>query len=68
MNDLMNIDRSLILLSQEKLISVLLHGSDAFDNKANRKSLICTAQFIEDPCSFDDCLFPFPFPNMALIV
>ena len=33
MNDLMNMDRSLPSLSQAKLISVLLYGSDAFDNK-----------------------------------
>ena len=46
MNDLMNIDRSLPLLSQDKLISALLYGSDAFDNEKNRKILICAIQFI----------------------
>ena len=48
MNDLMIIDRSLSSLSQDKLISILLYGSDAFDNKKNRKILICTIQFIKD--------------------
>ena len=42
MNDLMSIDRSLPSLSQDKLISILLCGSDAFNNKKNRKILICT--------------------------
>ena len=57
MNGLMNIDRSLSSLSQDKLISVLLYGSDAFDNKKNRKILICTVQFIKDSHRFDDYLF-----------
>ena len=57
MNDLMNIDRSLPSLSQDKLISVLLYGSDAFDNKKNRKILICTVQFIKNSHRFDDSLF-----------
>ena len=57
MNDLINIDRSLPSLSQDKLISILLYGSDAFDNKKNRKILICTIQFIRDSHRFDDSLF-----------
>ena len=44
MNYLINIDRSLPSLSQGKLISILLYGSDAFDNKKNHKILICTIQ------------------------
>ena len=45
MNDLINIDRSLPSLSQkDKLISILLYGSDAFDNKKNHEILICTIQ------------------------
>ena len=51
----MNIDRSLPSPSQEKLISVLLHGSGAFDNKKNRKILICTVQ--NDSYRFDNYLF-----------
>ena len=47
MNDLMNIDRSLPSLSQDKPISVILDGSDAFDSKKNHKILICTIQFIK---------------------
>ena len=47
MNDLMNINRSLLSLSQDKLISVLLNGSNALDNKTNRKILICTVQLIK---------------------
>ena len=47
MNDLMNINRSLLSLNQDKLISVLLYGSDAFDNKTNFKILICTVQPIK---------------------
>ena len=57
MNDLINIDRSLPSLSQDKLISILLYGSDAFDNKKNRKILIWTIQFIRDSNRFDDSLF-----------
>ena len=57
MNDLINIDRSLPSLSQDKLISILLYGSDAFDSKKNRKILICTIQFIRDSHRFDDSLF-----------
>ena len=48
MNDLIIIDRSPSSLSQDKLINILLYGSDAFGNKKNRKILICTIQFIKD--------------------
>ena len=44
MNYLINIDRSLPSLSQGQLISILLYGSDAFDNKKNHEILICTIQ------------------------
>ena len=58
MNDFINIDRSLPSLSQkDKLISILLYGSDAFDNKKNHKILICTIQFIKDSHRFDNSLF-----------
>ena len=57
MNDLMNIDRSLPSLSQDKLISVLLYRSDAFDRKRNCKILICTVQLIKDSHKYDDSLF-----------
>ena len=57
MNDLMNIDRSLPSLSQDKLISVLSYGSDAFDNKKNRKILNYTVQFIKNSHRFEDSLF-----------
>ena len=56
-NDLINTERSLPSLSQDKLISILLYVSDAFDNKKNRKILICTIQFIKDSRRFDDSLF-----------
>ena len=56
MNDLMNINRSLLSLNQDKLISVLLYGSDAFDNKTNFKILICTVQPIK---SHTDLRIPF---------
>ena len=46
MNDLINIDRSLPSLTQDKVINILLQGSDAFDKKKNRKILICTIIFI----------------------
>ena len=55
-NDLMNIDRSLPSLGQDKLISILLYGSDAFDNKKNHKILICTIQFNKDSHRYDDSL------------
>ena len=57
MNDLINIDRSFPSLSQDKLISILLYGGDAFDNKKNPKILICTIQFTKDSHRFDDSLF-----------
>ena len=57
MNDLINIGRSLPSLSQHRLISVLLYGTDAFDNKSNRKILICIVQFIKDSHRFDNSLF-----------
>ena len=68
MNDLINIDISLPSLSQDKLISILLYGSDAFDNKKNRKVVICTIQFLKDSHRFDDSLFQIlsmllDFPN-----
>ena len=47
MNDLMNIDRSLPSLTQDKVINILLPCSDAFDKKKNRKILICTIIFIK---------------------
>ena len=52
MNDSINIDRSLPSSSQDKLISVLLYENDGFDNKKNRKILICTVQFIKDSHNF----------------
>ena len=55
-NNLMNIERFFPLLSQEKLTSVLLYGSDALDSKKNRKVLICTVQFIKDSHKFDNSL------------
>ena len=57
MNDLISIDRSLPSLSQDKLVSILIYGSDAFDNKKNRKILIFTIHFIKDSQRFDDSLF-----------
>ena len=51
MNDLMNINRSLLSLNQDKLISVLLYG-----NKTNFKILICTVQPIK---SHTDLRIPF---------
>ena len=56
MNDLINIDRSLTSLSEDKLISILLYGSDAFDNTKYRKILICTIQFIKTSYRFDESL------------
>ena len=57
MNDLMNLDSSLPTLRQDKLISVLLYRSDTFDNKKNRKILICAVPVIKGSHIFDDCLF-----------
>ena len=58
MNGLMNVDRSLQSLSQDdKLIIVLLYGSDVFDNETNGKILICTLRFIKDCHRFDNSLF-----------
>ena len=57
MNDLMNNDRSLPSMSQDKLISILLYGSDTFGNKKNSKILNCAIQVIKDLHRFDDSLF-----------
>ena len=57
MNNLISIDRSLPSLSQDKLVSILIYVSDAFDNKKNRKILIFTMHFIKDSQRFDDSLF-----------
>ena len=57
MNDLMNIDKSLLSLSQDKPINVLLYGNDALDNKTNHKILICTVKVIKDSHRFDDSNF-----------
>ena len=62
MNDLINIDKFLPSLNQDKLISNLLQGSDAFDNNKNHKILICTIQFIKDSHRFDDSRFRFLNP------
>ena len=59
MNHLMNIDRSLPSLSQDKLICVLLYGSDAIDNKTN----LDTIQFIKDSHRFDESFFQI-FPTL----
>ena len=50
MNDLMNIGRSLLYGSRD------LDGRGAFDNKTNRKILICTVLFIKDSHRFNDSL------------
>ena len=55
--DWMNIYRSLSWLSQDKLISVLLYGNDAFDSNKNRNILICTVHFIKDSHKFGNSLF-----------
>ena len=47
MIDLTNINRSLLSLNQNKLISVLLYGTDVFHNKTNFKILICIVQRIK---------------------
>ena len=43
-------------LSQDNLVSILLYGSDAFDNKKNCKILICTIHFIKDSHRLHDFL------------
>ena len=48
MNELINIDRSLSSMIQDKVISCLLYGSDAFYNKTNHKIIIFTLLFIKD--------------------
>ena len=49
--------KSLPSLSRDKLISVLLYGSDAFDSSTNSKILNCTLKFMKDSHRFDDSLF-----------
>ena len=44
-------------MNQNKLISDLLYGTDAFYNMKNRKILICTVKFIKDSHRFEDSLF-----------
>ena len=56
-NDLKNIDKSLPLLNQGKLTSVLLYRSNTFEDKTNCKILIFFLQFIKDSHRFGDSLF-----------
>ena len=56
MIDLTNINRSLLSLNQDKLISFLLYGTDVFHNKTNFKILICIVQPIK---SHTDLRIPF---------
>ena len=58
MNDVMNIERSLSSLRQDKVIGGLLYGSDTFDKnerKSQDSNLHC--KFIKDSHRFDDSLF-----------
>ena len=53
MNDLENIPISFSKVSDNNLISLLLHGDDKFDTK-NRKILIPTIRIIKDSQKFDE--------------
>ena len=58
MNNVINIDRSLPSLRQDRLIGAVLYGSDAFNIKTNCKILICTLQFIKNSHIFLTVCFP----------
>ena len=48
MNELNEIDSSFSLLNEEKFVELILYGSDTFDDKKNRKTLMCTIKLIKD--------------------
>ena len=54
MNDLENIPISFSKVSDNNLISLLLHGDDKFDDTKNRKILIPTIRIIKDSQKFDE--------------
>ena len=57
MSDLMNIDTSLTIQNDEKLLDILLYRNSKINTITNQNILICTLKFIKDSLRFDKSLF-----------
>ena len=57
MNYLANISNFFYMVSDNNLISLLVHGDDKFDDTKNRKILMSTLRFIKDSQTLDEQLF-----------
>ena len=57
MSDLMNIDTSLTIENDEKLLDILLYRNSKINTITNQNILICTLKFIKDSLRFDKSLF-----------
>ena len=55
-NDFNETDNTFSARNNIKLIDLILYDNDKFDNKKNRKILICTKKLIEDSQRFDEHL------------
>ena len=56
MNESTENDSSFSTLNQKKLIDLILHGSDKFDDKKKHNILMSTIKFIKDSQRFDENL------------
>lgn len=57
MNYLANISNFFYMVSDNNLISLLVHGDDKFDDTRNQKILMSTLRFIKDSQRLDEQLF-----------
>ena len=57
MNDLSHIDNSFTLLTENKLVDLLLFGCDKYDSLTNRIILNLTISFIKESKRFEGALF-----------
>lgn len=57
MNYLANISNFFYMVSDNNLISLLVHGDDKFDDTKNQKILMSTLRFIKDSQRLDEQLF-----------
>ena len=53
----MNIDTSLTIENDEKLLDILLYRNSKINTITNQNILICTLKFIKDSLRFDRSLF-----------
>ena len=57
LNDISTADSSLTNYSDEKLLNILLYGSEYFSVETNRSTLKSTIKFLKNSGRFDDPLF-----------